>query len=95
MPKKDLPEPTSKCPLCTINLYGDEVTFLSKDLSIKDDKGKEYLEIKGKPDIMPCGIYREKQGRCPWETIEEQRELSVMQEYELRAGLLGTMHTND
>lgn len=93
MAKKDLPEPVGKCPICTINLYGDDYLLLEKP--VKTDKGKEVFEITGKPFIFPCGISRINQGRCPWETVEEQKELEKMQEYELRAGLLGTMHTND
>ena len=95
MAKKDLPEPVGKCPLCTINLYGNEVTKLTKETAIKDDKGKEYLEITGKAMVFPCGIYREKQGRCPWETEAEQKELTKFRDFEKIAGLLGTMHTND
>lgn len=95
MAKKDLPEPVGKCPLCTINLYGNEVTLLNEDTVIKDDKGKEYLEITGKPLVFPCGINREKQGRCPWETEEDQKDLTKMKDHEKIAGLLGTMHTND
>ena len=37
MTKKELPEPSGKCPLCTINLYGNEVTKLLE--VVKDDKG--------------------------------------------------------
>ena len=95
MAKKELQEPTGKCPLCTINLYGNKVTKLTKELSIKDEKGKSYSEIIGKPVVFPCGIYREKQGRCPWENESEQKDLTVMKDFEKIAGLLGTMHTND
>lgn len=95
MAKKNLSEPVGKCPLCTINLYGNEVTKLSEETTIKDEKGKSYNEIVGKPAIFPCGIYREKQGRCPWEKEKDQKELTKMRDYEKIAGLLGTMHTND
>lgn len=93
MPKRDLPEPVGKCPICTINLYGTEVLNLKKP--VKTEKGKEHKQINGKPMVFPCGIYRENQGRCPWETKKQQDALRVVQPWELIAGLLGTMHTND
>jgi len=93
MPRKELPDPVGKCPICTINCYGNEVLNLKEP--VKEEKGKEHKTILGKPMVWPCGINREKQGRCPWETAEEQKELTKMKPWELIAGLLGTMHTND
>ena len=74
MPKLDLPDPVGKCPICTINLYGNEVYKLP--VPVKTEKGKEHTLITGKPVIFPCGISREKQGRCPWETPKQQKDLT-------------------
>lgn len=108
MSRKELPDPVSKCPICTINLYGTEVlnlksTVISKitgelltiDKSIKTEKGQKHTVVNGKPMVFPCGIYREKQGRCPWETEQQQKDLTIVHDYEKIAGLLGTMHTNE
>jgi len=75
-----------KCPICTINLYGNEVT----KTDVKTVKGQRVTTITGLPEKMPCGIYRENQGRCPWETEQEQAGLSVTHEHEKIAGVLGT-----
>lgn len=93
MPRKELPDPAGKCPICTINLYGNEVLKLTEP--IKTEKGQKHTLINGKPMIFPCGINREKQGRCPWETIKQQKDLTIVHDYEKIAGLLGTMHTNE
>ncbi len=83
----------NKCPICTINTYGDEKYKLSPPA--KTEKGIAIFEVVGKPQIFPCGINRPKQGRCPWESEKDQKQLSVFKEHEKIAGLLGTMHGND
>jgi|APSaa5957512622_1039677.scaffolds.fasta_scaffold148293_1 hypothetical protein len=81
----------NKCPICTINLYGDE----KLQVDVKTEKGLSVTQVVGKPEIFPCGVYREKQGRCPWETERVQKGLDVFHEHEKVAGLLGTMHGNE
>lgn len=56
-----------------------------------------YPQAEGppKPVIFPCGIFREAEGRCQWETEIEQKALNEVKAFEKVAGLLGTMHTND
>ena len=83
-------EKTGSCPICTINLYGNEVLNLIE--SVKTEKGISIKAIKGKPAKFPCGIYREKQGRCPWETEKQQKQLTITNDYEKTAGVLGTQH---
>lgn len=78
--------PVGKCPVCTINLYGGEVI----KVDVKTVKGQKITSITGKPVKFPCGINREDQGRCPWETDKAQAELLVTHEYEKIPGILGT-----
>ena len=78
--------PIGKCPICTINLYGEEVL----KVNIKTAKGLKVTSITGKPEKFPCGINREDQGRCPWETNKDQEKLTITHEYEKIAGVLGT-----
>lgn len=83
-------QPTGKCPICTINLYGNEIQELA--VPVKTEKGASVKTISGKPSVFPCGINREKQGRCPWESEKVQKGLTVTQDYEKIAGVLGTSH---
>ncbi len=78
--------PVGKCPVCTINLYGNEIT----KVDVKTVKGQKITSITGKPEKFPCGINRADQGRCPWETDKQQAELSITHEHEKIAGVLGT-----
>lgn len=82
--------PVEKCPICTINIYGEEIL----KVDIKTVKGQKITSITGKPEKMPCGIYRENQGRCPWETNKQQAELSITHEHEKIAGILGTQYND-
>lgn len=78
--------PVGKCPVCTINLYGDKIT----KVNVKTVKGQKVTSITGLPEKMPCGINRPEQGRCPWETDKQQADLSITHEHEKIAGVLGT-----
>jgi hypothetical protein len=86
MVKINLPDPVGKCPFCTINLY--------------------MIDGIKQPAIFPCGVRREEIWKneknqkkdpfqCPWESVEDQKELEKVLPYELVAGLLGTMHGNE
>lgn len=77
---------TDKCPICTINLHGEQVI----KVNVKTVKGQKITSITGKPLKFPCGINRPEQGRCPWETEKEQLGLTVTHEHEKIAGVLGT-----
>ncbi len=98
---KKIPDPIGKCPVCTINLYGDIVTS-----KVETPKGV-FVAITGTPLKMPCGVGLERPpvgtkglkaeliGTCPFETVAEQERLKIFTEEENIAGQMGTMHTND
>lgn len=89
--KKDLQETVGKCPVCTINLYGNEKT------PYPNSSGKKTL-VQGKPRVLPCGVgpFRDKNREtkerrpCPFEKAKDQLALMQMRDGEVIAGLLGT-----
>lgn len=86
MPKLNLPEPTGKCPYCTINLYPPDNKPYIFPCGINRKVGEQGLDEKEK--VKEAFI-------CPWETPKDQEKLSQTKEDEIIAGLLGTMHGMD
>jgi len=90
---KDLPPKVGTCPICTINLYGEQVTEYT-------DSGI-LIKIIGRPMVFPCGVglFRKTENRfkierrfCPFETETDQQKMMEVMASEIIAGLLGTQH---
>lgn len=81
MAKMDLPEPTSKCPVCGINQYPPDDKPVIWPCGIGTGREK---------NLKPAD-----RQKCPYETDEDREKLMEMQDHEKIAGLLGTQHTNE
>ncbi len=76
MKLKNLPRPSSKCPVCGINQYPPE----NKPLQWPCNVGL-FRELNRK---------KEEQGVCPYETVEQQKDALIVSSEDVIAGLLGT-----
>jgi hypothetical protein len=83
MPKLDLPEPTGKCPYCTINLYPPNNKPATMPCGVNRKVGEQGLDEKEKVKVAFI---------CPFETEKDQKKL---EEVIPIAGVLGTMFGQD